>query len=169
MDFDRNGHADSKVEPLAPRLFDRTGGAAGKEKGKGAQGAQEPALWPSFTDPYEAAGKADSDGVARLVVVLGKAKPGEFAYRIFQYVHIDEGGGGVTASGEQWFCFLFSGRQPKVLTVYGRNIQRTCDYISLHRMPWIRVADRDFRPGDGQDADTAIITRITIEDVTEEE
>jgi hypothetical protein len=166
MDFDRNSQADSKVAPLAPRLFNRTGEAAGKEKGKEAQ---EPALWPSFTDPYQAAGSPDSDGLPRLVIVLGKARPGEFAYRIFQYVHIDEGGGGATASGEQWFVFLFSGRQPKVLTVYGRNIRRICDYISLHRMPWIRVADRDFRPGDGQDADTAIITRLTIEDVTEEE
>jgi hypothetical protein len=167
MDDEKNGKAGDKVETLVPKPFLRT-----VEPGKTtAARAEEPPLWPSFTDPYKAAGTADNDGLTALVAVLGKdaAKPGSFAYRIFQYVHIDEGGGGITPGGEQWFVFLFSGRRPKVLTVYGRNVQRICDYIARHRMPWIRVADRDFRPGDGADGDTPIITRITIEEMTEEQ
>ena len=166
MDDDKS-KADGKVALLTPKPFVRTGETGKTEAGK----AEEPPLWPSFTDPYQAAGKADNDALPALVIVLGKdaAKPGEFAFRIFQYVHLDEGGGGVTASGEQWFAFLFSGRRPKVLTVYGRNIHRTCDYIARHRMSWIRVADRDFRPGDGAADDTPIITRISIEDMTEEQ
>ena len=166
MDAEHNGMGDGKVATLIAKPYMRTGEAAAKGKE-----AEELPPWPSFTDPYQAAGNPDSDALTDLVIILGRdaARPGQFAYRIFQYVHIDEGGGGTTASGEQFFSFLFSGRRPKILTVYGRNLLRTCRYIARHRMPWIRVADRDFRPGDGQDADAAIITRITIEDVQEEE
>jgi hypothetical protein len=166
MNDEKNGKGGDKVETLVPRPYLRTG-----ESGKpNASKAEEPPAWPSFNDPYKAAGTADNEGLTALVIVLGKdaAKPGGYAYRIFQYVHLDEGGGGITPRGEQFFAFLFSGRQPKVLTVYGRNVQRTCDYIARHRMPWIRVADRDFQPGDGADDDTPIITRATIEDVPEE-
>ena len=104
--------------------------------------------------------------IPRLVVVMGKDgfKPGATAYYVLQYVHIGLGEVGFTASGDQWFSYVFADRQPKQLKVEGTNLLRICDYIGLHRMPWIRLADRSFRPGDADPGDKAIITRITLED-----
>ena len=56
---------------------------------------------------------------------------------------------GFAADGGQCFRFVIADLQPKLVTVHGRNLLRICDYIGLRRMPWIRQADRDFRPGDG--------------------
>jgi len=33
---------------------------------------------------------------------------------------------------------------PKLIVVEGRNLLRICADIQWHRMPWVRVADRDF-------------------------
>jgi hypothetical protein len=144
---------------------------AGEPAPAGDGDGNEPALWPSFTDPYQAAGNPAKNEMTRLVVVLGREgmKPDATARMIFQYPLLDIGAGGVTASGDQWFSFLWSGLEPMQVKVYGRNLERICDYISLRRMPWIRVADRDFRPaelapadaGGGAD-DTPVITHIEI-------
>jgi hypothetical protein len=127
-------------------------------------------LWPSLKDPYKAAGTPDNNPLTRLVIFLGKegVKPGATAYRILQYVHVDEAEFGFTATGDQRFSFIFAGKRPKQLIVKGRNLQRICDYISLHRMPWIRLCDRDFRSGDGVPDDEPIITQVEIMDLKEE-
>ncbi len=119
-------------------------------------------LWPSLADPYKAAANPADSEIPRLVVVLGRDgfKPGATAYHILQYVHIDDGEAGFTAGGEQWFSFLFVSKEPKLLKVFGSSILRIGDYISLHRMPWIRVADRDFRAVGGSAGE--VITRIEI-------
>jgi len=153
---------DEKVERLKPLPFVR---AAGKAR------VEEDVLWPGFNDPYRAAGSPENDEISRLVVVLGKDgfKDGATAFHIFQYVHLDEGEVGFTASGDQRFSFLFSGRSPKLVTGHGRNVLRICEYISLRRMPWIRQADRDFRRADGVPDDEPVITSIKITAWTPEE
>ena len=95
---------DEKVERLKPLPFLRPAGKARVE---------ENVLWPGFNDPYQAAGGPENDEISRLVVVLGRDgfREGATAYHIFQYVHLDECEVGFTASGDQWFRFLFSGRQ----------------------------------------------------------
>lgn len=146
---------DEKVERLKPLPFLRPAGKARVE---------ENVLWPGFNDPYQAAGGPENDEISRLVVVLGRDgfREGATAYHIFQYVHLDECEVGFTASGDQWFRFLFSGRSPKLVEGHGRSLLRTCEYVSLRRMPWIRLADRDFRRADGVPDDEPIITRIKI-------
>jgi hypothetical protein len=153
---------DEKIERLKPLPFLR---AAGKAR------VEEDVLWPGFNEPYRAAGSPENDEITRLVIVLGKDgfKDEATAYHIFQYVHLDECEVGFTASGEQWFSFLFSGRSPKLVTVHGRNLLRICEYISLRRMPWIRLADRDFRRADGVPDEEPIITSIKIADWKREE
>jgi hypothetical protein len=130
----------------------------------------EPA-WPGLNDPYRAAASPDNDVITRLVVVMGRDrfKPGNApAYYTLQYHDMGTGEYGFSADGH-WFRIPFheAGRT-RLLEAHGRGIFRIGDYISLCRMPWIRLADRDFRLSDGADADTPIFTRITIEDVTEE-
>jgi hypothetical protein len=131
----------------------------------------EPA-WPSLADPYRAAGTPDNDALTRLVVVMGRDrfKPGDApAYYTLLYHDMGTGEYGFEADG-QWFRIPFheSGKQ-RLLEAHGRSILRIGDYISLGRMPWIRLADRDFRPGDGADADTPIFTHLSVELVKEEE
>ena len=46
---------------------------------------------------------------------------------------------------------------------------RICDYIALHRTPWIRQTDRDYRAGDGAAVDERIFARIVVEEWTPEE
>jgi len=125
---------------------------------------EKAALLPALNDPYKAAGFADSE-VSRLVLVMAKDgfHVGETAYIAFQYVHLGMGEFGFTADG-QWFNFVISDLQPKLVTVRGRNLQRIFDYISLRRMPWIRQSDRDFRSTDGTTDKEPIITRIKVED-----
>ena len=160
------------ADKLKPSPYLRTPGAARpvhRSLGEGGTQADsdqggEPALWPSFTDPYRAAGNPAKNEIARLVVVLGKdgVKPDATARLIFQYPLLDLGAGGFTASGDQWFSFLWSGQEPRRIKVYGRNLDRICDYIALRRLPWIRVADRDFRREDGVPDDEPIITHVEI-------
>jgi hypothetical protein len=125
---------------------------------------EKTALLPSLNDPYRAAGFADNE-VNRLVLVMGKDgfRLGGTAYIFLQYMTIGTGELGFTADG-QFFRFLFADIQPKLVTVYGRNLQRICDSISLRRMQWIRQADRDFRASDGMADDDPIITKIDIRD-----
>ena len=148
---------DSVERLLKPEPYARSGEASRAEKD---------AMWPGLNDPYKAAGGPDSGEVSRLVVVMGKDgfKPGATAYYILQYVHLGLGEFGYAANGEQQFSYLFGDRQPKLLTVRGCELLRICDYIGLRRMPWIRLADRDFRPGDGVPSGEPIITRIEVTD-----
>jgi hypothetical protein len=155
------GNPDSKVESFKDAVYTRSATAARTE-------TETP--WPGIADPYRAAGNADSDGIARLVVVMGgdRFKPGDQpAYYTLLYHDMGTGEYGFGADG-QWFRIPFheSGRS-RLLEARGRSILRIGDYISLSRMPWIRLADRDFRPGDGADADAPIFTHISVEEVTE--
>jgi hypothetical protein len=132
---------------------------------RGTDTAEKSALLPGLNTAYKASGTPENSEVSRLVLVMGHDgfAPGGTAYHFLQYVHIDMGEFGFTANG-QVFRFVFSGRQPKLVTVHGRNLQRICDYISLRRMQWIRQADRDFRAVDAVEDAEPIITLIEMRD-----
>lgn len=127
--------------------------------------AERDAKLPGLGDPYQAAGHPENGEVSRLVLVMGRDgfKAGGKAYHFLQYVHISLGEFGFWDDG-QHFTFVFSDLQPKLVTVRGRNLLRICDYISLRRMPWIRVADRDFRMSTGVEGEEPIITGIEVTD-----
>jgi hypothetical protein len=118
---------------------------------------------PDARDPYQAAGLVENSEISRLVLVMGRDgfKAGGRAYYFLQYVHISMGEFGFWDDG-QFFQFMFSDIEPKLVTVRGRNLLRISDYISLRRMPWIRQADRDFRGSAA--SDEPIITRIEVTD-----
>lgn len=125
--------------------------------------AETEARLPRAGDPYQAAGLPDNSELSRLVLIMGKEgfKAGSTAYHFLQYVHLGLGEFGHWDDG-QWFNFVVSDLQPKLVTVRGRDLLRICDYIALRRMSWIRQADRDFLDGGG---DTGpIITRIEVTD-----
>jgi hypothetical protein len=125
--------------------------------------AETEALLPDLTTLYKAAGTPDNGEISRLVLVMGKDgfKPEGTAYYFLQYVHLSMGEFGFWDDG-QWFTFIWSDVQPKLVIVRGRNLLRITDYISLRRLPWIRQADRDFRGAVPRDE--PIITRIEIRD-----
>jgi hypothetical protein len=117
---------------------------------------------PAYGDPYQAAGVPSNDSLTRLCCIMGKDgfQPGGKAYRFFQYVHLDSDTDfGFTKDG-QAITLRFAGMNPVLVIVRGRNLLRICDAIHLHRMPWIRVADRDFAEGSKE-----IITAIEIIEV----
>ena len=132
---------------------------------RGADAAEKAALLPGLNTKYKAAGTAENNEVSRLVLIMGKDgfRPGGTAYHFIQYVHISMGEFGFTPDG-QAFRFVFSDIQPKLVTVHGRNLLRTCDYIALRRMPWVRQADRDFRAVDAVEDTEPLITRIEVTD-----
>ncbi len=121
--------------------------------------AEGNALLPGCGDPYKAAGPESGESLTRLVCIMGRDgfQPGGKAYRFFQYVHLDSDTDfGFTKDG-QAVTLRFAGMKPVAVIVRGRNLLRICDCIHLHRMPWIRVADRDFAEGSKE-----IITAIEI-------
>jgi hypothetical protein len=123
------------------------------------QVAQGNTLLRGYGDPCKAAGPESNESLTRLVCIMGKEgfQPGGKAYRFFQYVHLDSDTDfGFTKDG-QVFTLRFAGMNPVMVVVHGRNLLRICDSIHLHRMPWIRVADRDFADGQKE-----IITAIEI-------
>jgi hypothetical protein len=157
-------NADPKVRTLKPVPYVRTP--------ETARPAESEPLWPSLNDPYTAAGTPDSEAIPRLVVVMGRDrfKPGGgTVYYALPYSDMGVGEFGFDADG-QWFWFPFNepGRR-LILKAHGRGILRAGDYISLRRMPWIRLADRDFRSGDVAGGDEPIFTRIEVEEEEEEQ
>jgi hypothetical protein len=145
---------DNAVEGLKSDAYSRPSAASRPET---------EAMLPALGDAYKAAGTPDNGEISRLVLVMGKDgfAPGGKAYYFLQYVHISMGEFGFWDDG-QYFTFIWSDVQPKLVTVRGRNLLRACDYISLRRLPWIRQSDRDFRGAAPRDE--PIITRIEIED-----
>jgi hypothetical protein len=122
---------------------------------------------PGPGDDYKAAAVPANGELTRLWCIMGKDqfRAGGKPYRFFQYVHLDSDGEVGFDQHGQVLSFRFSGMTPVLITVRGRNLIQICDYISLHRLPWIRVADRDFLPGEAMDAGgnpVPIITGITI-------
>ena len=85
-----------------------------------ARPAEADVLWPSFTDPYEAAGTREGE-IPCFALVMGKdgLKPGATAYYVVQYVHLSLGEVGFTASGDQWFSYLYNDRPARRLWVEG--------------------------------------------------
>jgi hypothetical protein len=127
--------------------------------------ANEP-FWPGVTDAYKAAGEPAEYEIPRLVVDMGRhgVKPGATAFYALPYADMGTGEFGYDDDG-QWFRFPF--HQPGgalLLAAHGRNILPCCNAISLHRLPWIRLADRDFRRADGVPDDKPIFTRIEVTD-----
>jgi hypothetical protein len=76
-------------------------------------------------------------------------------------VRLGEGEFGYFNDGQD-FRFVFADIQPKRLTVRGRDLLRIYDQISPRRMPLIRLAERDFRPGDGAERAAPIITGTEV-------
>jgi hypothetical protein len=140
-------------------VLERTRRAAPPASAVGLHAVEGNVLLPGYGDPYRAAGPESSESLTRLACIMGKEgfQPGGKAYRFFQYVHLDSDTDfGFTKDG-QIITLRFAGMNPVLVVIRGRNLLRICDAIHLHRIPWIRVADRDF--ADGQ---LEIITAIEI-------
>jgi hypothetical protein len=121
------------------------------------------ATLPGMNDLYEAAGYADGD-LNRLVLVMGKNgfRVGGTAYVFMQYMYVGTVELGFTEEGQE-FRFILSDTQPKMVTVFGRNLVQLCDQITQRKVHWIREADEDFRaPVSGEDA---VITKIELCDM----
>jgi hypothetical protein len=126
----------------------------------------EESLLPGPGDPYRAAGAPDPQPLTRLCCIMGRDgfQRGAQAYRYFQYVHLDSDTSlGFTDQG-QVITLRFAGSKTVEVTIYGRNLLRICDGIHQHRIPWVRMADRDFRGG-GEPGNAPIITGISVEEV----
>jgi hypothetical protein len=121
---------------------------------------------PLAGDPYQAYAMPVKNALTRLCCVMGHEgfRPGGKAYRFFQYVHLDSDTDLSFTPQGQVLTLRFAGMKPVIVTIRGRNLVRLCDYIHLHRMPWIRVADRDFQATDGSGDNEPIITGFQVVD-----
>jgi hypothetical protein len=126
--------------------------------------AAKRAALPGPDDPYEAAGSADPHETPLLVVIMGKEhfQPGRKPYYAFEYAHIGNLEFEITHVGNA-FHFVYSGFQPKLILVYGDDVLRIWHQIGTRQIPWIREADRDFRPA-GARSDKPIITKVEVFD-----
>lgn len=125
-----SGPADTAAEPLGPDLADQDG-------------------------PYQAHARASNKPVPALHCLLGKEGVRSFLYR-----HLDSDSQFRITSGGQVLVMRFGGIKAVQVTIRGRNLWRLYDYLHQERMPWVRVAERDFA------ADREpIITAIDFEDV----
>lgn len=140
------------------------------EKVIGLHAVQADAALPSYADDYKAAAVQSNDSLTRLCCVMGREgfQPGGKAYRFFQYVHLDSDTDLQYSKDGQIVTLRFAGSKPVVITMRGRNLLRVCDYIHLHRIAWVRVADRDFTSADPGDHNRPIITAISIVEVEAE-
>jgi hypothetical protein len=126
----------------------------------------EESLLPGPGDPYRAAGMPDTQPLTRLCCIMSRDgfQKGGQAYRYFQYVHLDSNTSlGFTEQG-QVITLRFAGSKTVEVRIVGRNLLRICDGIHQHRIPWLRVADRDFR-GSGEPGNSPVITGISVEEV----
>jgi hypothetical protein len=141
--------------------------AAGRPDQATSPVLSDEAALPAAGDPYRAAAMPAPDTLTRLCCIMGQEgfQKGGKAYRYFQYVHLDSDTDlGFTGQG-QVITLRFAGSKLVELRILGRNLLAICEYIHLHRMPWIRVADRDFRAADGEPGNKPVITEIRIEEV----
>jgi len=125
---------------------------------------EDDALLPGYGDPYQAAGNPSHGSLTHLVVIMGKEgfQANGKAYRFFQYVHLDSDTDLSFTKSGQVMTLRFAGLKPVEIIVPGRNLLRICHQIHNHKIPWIRVADRDFIPADGVAGNESIITDIRI-------
>jgi hypothetical protein len=145
-------------------VLERTRRAGPSPADPSPRAADEEAMLPAAGDPYKAASFPANRSLTRLVLVMGKEgfQQGGKAYLFFQYVHLDSDTDFAFTREGQIFTLRFAGIKPAQMVVRGRNLLRICDYIHLHRMPWIRMADRDFTTADGVSDKEPIITNIQV-------
>jgi hypothetical protein len=132
--------------------------------------SDDDAALPGSADSYKAAGTPANHSLTRLCCVMGREefRKGGKAYRYFQYVHMESDTDlGFTEHGQVLTLRFASASKLVEIKILGRNLLRICDDIHLHRMPWIRVADRDYRAPDGEADNKPVITEIRIEEVAE--
>lgn len=115
------------------------------------------AALPGPDDPYQAAGSGDGKETPLLVLVTRRPP-----YHAFEYPHIGNLVWDTTPDGEI-FRFVYSGFEPKRVAVHGDGLMRIWHQIGLRQIPWIRQADRDFRPA-GARSKEPVITRLEVTD-----
>ena len=122
------------------------------------------AALPGEDTPYQAAGMANTHECNLLVVILGKDgfRPGHIPYHGFEYPHIGNLKFGFTEAG-YLFRFIYSGPEPEEVILHGEGdgVLRIWHQIGERQIPWIRMAERDFRPA-GAAADAPIFTSISV-------
>ena len=125
-----------------------------------------------FPDPaadYVASGRPCYKVLSSLLVLHNAAgiKATGKQFQQFQYRDLvsDDAESGLAADGLS-FSVSWQGRITQRMIVQGRNLKLIFQYLSCHRLPFLRAADRDFQDGASQEP---IITSIEIEEIKEEE
>jgi hypothetical protein len=122
---------------------------------------------PDFSKPYRAFGHPRTHALRSLFIYFNAAerrKYGKSKIQI-QYEHLDSddpASEGFAEDGKSFSFVVCGARGMLRYTVRGRQLEEGYDYITFHRMPWIRSCDRDFGQIDGP-----VITATEIEPVEE--
>jgi hypothetical protein len=135
-------------------------------------GEDEVVSFASKGGEYRASGRAANKALPRFFVFFNKLGygQGKKAAKQFQYVEMDSDGDDVDGCGfgltdvGQEFSIKVAGSKLWKVTVRGRNLWEIYDYLTLHRMPWIRVADRDFADADDPAGQKPIILSVSVDE-----
>jgi hypothetical protein len=122
---------------------------------------------PDFSKAYRAFGHPRTHALRSLFIYFNALERREYGRKKvqIQYEHLDSddpASEGFAEDGQSFSIVVSSARKMMRITVRGRQLEEGYDYITFHRMPWIRSVDRDFGQVDGP-----VITAIEIETVEE--
>jgi hypothetical protein len=170
-------HADrfnEMLNPVRPKVGQRPALVAAEpspapatETGEGTQATDGPDL----SGPYRAFGHPRPDTLRTLHLYFNAAERRRYGRKKMQiqYEHLDSddpASEGFADDGQSFALVICGGRKQLRITVRGRRLEKDYDWITLHKMPWMRSADneRDFGQGD-----EPVITGFEIEPVEEPE
>lgn len=132
-----------------------------------ADDREDEAGTPDFSQPYRAFGRPMARPLRSLFLYFNAEERRRYGKKKMQiqYEHLDSDDPASEGFAEdgQSFCIVVAGaRRALRITVRGRQLEAGYDWLTFHRMPWLRSVDRDFEQIDGP-----VITSIVIEPVEE--
>jgi hypothetical protein len=126
---------------------------------------------PDFSKPYRAFGHPRTHALRSLFLYFNAAERQLYGRKKIQiqYEHLDSddpSSEGFAADGQSFSIVVSGARKMLRITVRGRELEEGYDYITFHRMPWMRSMERgrDFGQVEGP-----VITGFEIEPVEEAE
>ncbi len=128
---------------------------------------------PDFTGPYRAFGHPRADALRSLAIYFNAEERKRYGRKKvqIQYEHLDSDDPeteGFAADGKSFSFVVATGRGFLRYTVHGWQLEEGYDQILLHKMPWLRSTERDFRKADGS-TDGPVITGVEIVAVKEDD
>ena len=126
---------------------------------------------PDFSQPYRAFGHPMGRPLRSLFLYFNAAERRRYGKKKMQlqYEHLDSddpASEGFAEDGRSFALVVVGARKALRITVRGRQLEQGYDWLTFHRLPWLRSFDQD---RDFDQLEGPVITSIVIETVEEAE